>query len=92
MRGVFDLLQNSVKQSRQRMYQVPPVFTQLTGQHREIMDAIFAGDAQRARDAMMAHLNFVHTTIRQFDEDQACTARITPLLNGSHTLPLGDSA
>jgi hypothetical protein len=30
MRGFFDLLQSSVKQSRQRMYQVPPVFTQLT--------------------------------------------------------------
>jgi hypothetical protein len=77
MRGFFDLLQSSVKQSRQRMYQVPPVFTQLTGQHREIMDAIFAGDAGSAREAMMAHLGFVHTTIRQFDEDQARRARIT---------------
>jgi GntR family L-lactate dehydrogenase operon transcriptional regulator len=79
MRGFFDLLQSSVKQSRQRMYQVPPVFTQLTGQHREIMDAIFAGDAGSAREAMMAHLGFVHTTIRQFDEDQARRARITRL-------------
>jgi GntR family L-lactate dehydrogenase operon transcriptional regulator len=49
MRGFFDLLQSSVKQSRQRMYQVPPVFTQLTVQHREIMDAIFAGDGAPAK-------------------------------------------
>jgi hypothetical protein len=34
MRGFFDLLQSSVKQSRQRMYLVPPVFAQLTEQHR----------------------------------------------------------
>ena len=92
MRGFFDVLQSSVKQSRQRMYQVPPVFTQLTVQHREIMDAIFAGDADGAREAMMAHLGFVHTTIRQFDEDQARSARITRLPNERHTHPSGDSA
>ena len=28
---------------------------------------------------MMAHLGFVHTTIKQFDEDQARQARITRL-------------
>jgi hypothetical protein len=48
------------------------------------MDAIFAGDADGAREAMMAHLGFVHTTIRQFDEDQARSARITRLPNERH--------
>lgn len=85
MRGFFDLLQSSVKQSRQRMYQAPPVFKQLTGQHQAMMDAILAADAPRARDAMMAHLSFVHTTIRQFDEDQARRARITRLPDERHT-------
>ena len=79
MRGFFDLLQSSVKQSRQRMYQVPPVFAQLTEQHQAVLDAILAGDADAARKAMMAHLGFVHTTIKQFDEDQARQARITRL-------------
>jgi GntR family L-lactate dehydrogenase operon transcriptional regulator len=92
MRGFFDLLQSSVKQSRQRMYQAPTVFARLTDQHREIMDAIFAGDAQHARDAMMAHLGFVHSTIRQFDEDQARRARITRLPDERSTLPSGDNA
>lgn len=91
MRGFFDLLQRSVQQSRQLMYQVPPVFTQLTVQHREIMDAIFAGDAQRARDAMMAHLGFVHSTIRQFDEDQARRTRITRLPGERPIYPPGES-
>ena len=74
MRGFFDLLQSSVKQSRQRMYLVPPVFARLTEQH-----AIVAGDAEGSRQAMMAHLGFVHTTIKRFDEDLARQARITRL-------------
>ena len=65
MRGFFDLLHSSVKQSRQRMYLVPP--------------AIVAGDAEAARQAMMGHLGFVHATIKRFDEDQARQARITRL-------------
>lgn len=79
MRGFFDLLQSSVKQSRQRMYLVPPVFACLTEQHQAVMDAILTGDADGARKAMMAHLKFVHTTIKRFDEDQARQARITRL-------------
>ncbi|ETJ25665.1 MAG: hypothetical protein Q609_ECAC01086G0001, partial [Escherichia coli DORA_A_5_14_21] len=49
MRGFFDVLQSSVKHSRQRMYLVPPVFSQLTEQHQAVIDAIFAGDADGAR-------------------------------------------
>ncbi|EBA2747673.1 FCD domain-containing protein [Salmonella enterica] len=79
MRGFFDVLQSSVKQSRQRMYLVPPVFSKLTEQHQAVMDAILNGDADGARKAMMAHLSFVHTTIKRFDEDQARQARITRL-------------
>ena len=79
MRGFFDVLHSSVKQSRQRMYLVPPVFSRLTEQHQAVLDAILAGDADGARKAMMAHLSFVHTTIKQFDEDQARQARITRL-------------
>ncbi|MCJ8727799.1 FCD domain-containing protein, partial [Escherichia coli] len=75
MRGFFDVLQSSVKHSRQRMYLVPPVFSQLTEQHQAVIDAIFAGDADGARKAMMAHLSFVHTTMKRFDEDQARHAR-----------------
>ncbi|WP_034950812.1 transcriptional regulator LldR [Erwinia oleae] len=79
MRGFFDLLQTSVKQSRQRMYLVPPVFAKLSEQHQAVMDAILAGDADGARKAMMAHLGFVHTTLKRFDDDAARQARITRL-------------
>ncbi len=71
MRGFFDLLHSSVKQSRQRMYQVPPVFARLTEQHR----GRHGGDCRRRRRggapvAMMGHLGFVHATIKRFDEDR----------------------
>ena len=79
MRGFFDLLQSSVIQSRERMYLVPPVFAKLTEQHLAVLNAITAGDAEGARQAMMAHLGFVHTTIKRFDEDLARQARITRL-------------
>ncbi len=79
MRGFFDVLQSSVKHSRQRMYLVPPVFSQLTEQHQAVISAIFAGDADGACKQFMAHLSFVHTTMKRFDEDQACHARITRL-------------
>lgn len=79
MRGFFDLLQSSVIESRQRMYLVPPVFAQLTAQHQAVLEAIVHGDADGARRAMMSHLVFVHTTIKQFDDDQARQARITRL-------------
>ncbi|HDH0766185.1 TPA: transcriptional regulator LldR [Klebsiella pneumoniae] len=83
MLGFFDLLHSSVKQSRQHMYQVPPVFARLTEQHQAVMEAIVAGDAEAARQAMMGHLGFVHSTIKRFDEDQARQARIT-CLPGDH--------
>ncbi len=38
------------------MYQVPPVFARLTEQHQAVMEAIVAGDAEAARQAMMGHL------------------------------------
>ncbi|KGA25599.1 transcriptional regulator [Pectobacterium brasiliense] len=87
MRGFFELLQSSVKQSRQRMYLVPPVFAKLTEQHQIILDAILAGNADGARQAMMNHLGFVHTTIKRFDEDLARQARITRLPDDKMDIP-----
>ena len=79
MRGFFDLLQSSVMQSRQRIYLEPPIFSQLTEQHRDMLDAILAGDAERARKAVTHHLGFVHSTIKRLDEDVARQARVTRL-------------
>ncbi|AJQ98277.1 MULTISPECIES: transcriptional regulator LldR [Hafnia] len=79
MRGFFDLMQSSVMHSRQRMYTAPTIFARLTEQHRELLQAILAGDPDRASKAAKAHLGFVHSTIKNLHEDEARQARITRL-------------
>jgi len=69
MRGFFDLLQSSVLHSRQRMYSVPVIFTELMEQHHELLQAILAGNADRARDAAQSHLGFVHRTMKKLQDD-----------------------
>ncbi len=75
MRGLFDLLQSSVMQSRQRMYTAPEIFRQLAVQHEAICQAIVAGDADRARSATIHHLEFVDATMRNLHEEEARRAR-----------------
>lgn len=79
MRGFFDLLQSSVAHSRERMYTVPTIFSRLTEQHEELLDAILASDPDRARKAAQHHLGFVLTTMKTLHEDQARQQRSTRL-------------
>lgn len=79
MRGLFDLLQTNISQSREKLYLSPRTFEPLSAQHREMMDAILAGDPERARDAAHAHLEFVHTSLRALDENEARRARASRL-------------
>ncbi|AHG19632.1 transcriptional regulator [Chania multitudinisentens RB-25] len=79
MRGFFDLMQCSVMHSRQRMYTVPVIFACLTEQHGALLQAILAGDPERAGRAAKNHLGFVHSTIKNLHEDEARQARITRL-------------
>jgi len=79
MRGLFDLLQATVTQNRQKMYTAPQTFEQLTAQHQELMAAILAGDPERARDTVCRHLEFVHHSVRTLDEDEARRKRSTRL-------------
>jgi len=79
MRGFFDLLQSSVRHSRQHMYTTPAIFAQLTEQHHELLQAILAASPERARHAAQLHLGFVHSTDKTQQEDQARKARLTRL-------------
>lgn len=79
MRGLFDLLQTNISQSREKLYVSPRTFDPLSAQHREMMDAVLAGDPERARAAAHAHLEFVHTSLRTLDENDARRARASRL-------------
>lgn len=75
MRGLFALLHASVRQSRQRIFSQPAVFSQLAEQHQRLHDAILAGEADAARLAAIEHLKFVHTTLKALDEEESRLAR-----------------
>ncbi|PPT91215.1 transcriptional regulator LldR [Xanthomonas theicola] len=75
MRGLFDLLQSNISQSRQTLFRSPRTVAPLLAQHRALRDAILAGAPERARDAAHAHLAFVHTALRTLDEDEARRVR-----------------
>lgn len=79
MRGLFELLQTSVLQSRQRMYTQPEIFSQLLIQHQTLLQTILAGDAEGARRAAMDHLGFVHATLKNLHEDEARLTRLIRL-------------
>ncbi|HEY0332698.1 MAG TPA: transcriptional regulator LldR [Stenotrophomonas sp.] len=79
MRGLFELLQNNISQSRQRLYQAPRIGAALQNQHRAICDAIVAGDAERARTAMHAHLQYVYDALRALEQDEARRERASRL-------------
>lgn len=79
MRGLFDLLQTNISQSREKLYLSPRTFSPLSIQHREMLEAILAGDPERARAAAHNHLEFVHSSLRTLDEDEARRARASRL-------------
>ncbi|HYG07478.1 MAG TPA: transcriptional regulator LldR [Stenotrophomonas sp.] len=71
MRGLFELLQANISQSRQALYLDARTGPALTGQHRALRDAILAGDAAAARAAAELHLQFVHDSLRAVEDDHA---------------------
>lgn len=75
MRSLFDLLQANISQNLEKLYTIPRVFERLSEQHRELMEAILAGDPARARDAAHMHLDFVQSSLKTIDEDEARKAR-----------------
>lgn len=79
MRGLFELLQTNISQSREKLYTSARTFAPLSAQHREMMDGVLSGDPERARAAAHAHLEFVHTSLRTLDDNEARRARASRL-------------
>lgn len=75
MRGLFDLLQANISHNLEKLYTLPRVFEPLAAQHRELIDAIIAGEPERARRAACIHIEFVQSSLKTIDEDEARKAR-----------------
>ena len=85
MRGLFDLLQSSVMQSRQRLYLQPTIPDRLADQHLAIYQAIVGGEPDAARQAMTHHLEFVAQTLHGLTEQEARHARSLRIPNEPNT-------
>jgi len=59
LRSCYRLLSDGVFQSRARLYHLRGAREALLTQHKSIADAIFTGDAAAAREAAMAHIDFI---------------------------------
>lgn len=70
MRGLFDLLRRGIVSSRERLYTKEGVREVLLRQHRELYEALLAGDAEAARVAAYDHLTFVEGTLREIDREE----------------------
>lgn len=70
MRGLFDLLQNSISYNLDKLYTLPKVSTKISGQHKELMDAILNGDQEKARLAAQHHLVYVEDALQKIDKDE----------------------
>lgn len=75
MRGLFDLLQNSISHNLDKLYTLPRVFEPLSQQHRALMEAVLAGNPEAARQAAQHHLTFVEESIKDIDAEEARKAR-----------------
>lgn len=81
MYSLFELLLSTVAQSRKTMFMLTTSETidELTLQHQELLQAIVDGDAEKARNGVESHLNFVRDTVRRYDDDEARQLRYSSL-------------
>lgn len=75
MRGLFELLQNSISHNLDKLYTIPRTFQPLSQQHKTLMEAVVEGRAEDARAAAQNHLAFVEDKIKEIDDDEARKVR-----------------
>lgn len=75
MASVYDLTRQGVFYNRKFLRAMDGTGASLLAQHRELAQAIIAGDPERAAAAAKAHMDFVETSFRAGQEQQAREAR-----------------
>ncbi|GAA0407374.1 pyruvate dehydrogenase complex transcriptional repressor PdhR [Cocleimonas flava] len=75
MRGLFTLLQNSISHNLDKLYTLPRVFEPLSNQHKALMEAVIAGDPEKARQAAQDHLAFVEDSLQEIDKEEVRKTR-----------------
>ena len=71
MRGLFNLLRVSILGNLEKIYREASGKEIIASQHRDLFDAVMAGEAEAAREAAHTHLAFVAATLREGFEETA---------------------
>jgi len=69
MRGLFNLLRVTILGNLERIYEEAGGKAIIADQHRELFNAVIAGEAEAAREAAHTHLAFVAATLREGFEE-----------------------
>lgn len=70
-RGLFKVLQNSIKHNLDKLYTIPRVFEPLSAQHEKLMQAVIKGKPEAARQAAQDHMVFVEESLQAIEQQQA---------------------
>jgi len=82
MRGLFNLLHSGISTSLAKLYTRAGSAESIDAQHKELFDAVMAGDGERAQTAAHAHLDFVQRTLLEIDEEEKRIERSRRRLQG----------
>jgi DNA-binding FadR family transcriptional regulator len=69
-RSLFSVLQSSIEKNLDKLYSVPKSGTKITDQHKALMDAILAGDANEAKLAAQNHMVYVEESMHDIYKEQ----------------------
>jgi DNA-binding FadR family transcriptional regulator len=67
MRGVYNLLRMCMHHAWETMFPEPDSIRLLHEQHKAVLDAVIAGDPERAQEAAHLHLSFVRESLQQLE-------------------------
>ncbi len=71
MRGLFSLMEKSIVSSFETLYTKERVRERIPEQHKVLLDAVLAGDAEASRNAAHDHLAFVEETLLEVDREKS---------------------
>ena len=87
MHGLHNLLRTSMRHAWELAHDEPDNARALREQHAQLLEAVLAGDAERARDAAHLHLSFVRETLAQTQTRTQTRTRPAPRSSSTPAAP-----
>ncbi|HXH02306.1 MAG TPA: FCD domain-containing protein [Candidatus Competibacteraceae bacterium] len=82
MRGLFDLLHSGIRTSLELMHTRIGAQDPIHDHHRGLLEAVRAGDAERAREMAYAHISYIRGTLEDIEAEKRRCERSQRRLQG----------